>query len=227
VDRALPIDRQIAKWSAVSVVFIAVTYVLTGVVWMVSGGLSAPAPLEPAQPFLSILEFLIILTAPPLVILVAALHRCAAEEQNTRTLAALGFMIAFATLTTAGDATSTCGAVGRPEGAPALPMAIRVTGARFPRLGCVSGAGTPLGGNKLPGRRQNGADRAQKHAADRRALPHRLFGTDSRCTSASIHRDYGLCLFAASYMRLDRQAFSPAEIVSTRVIAVGSLQLVA
>src|SRR6516225_5718825 len=101
VDRALPIDRQIAKWSAVSVVFIAVTYVLTGVVWMVSGGLSAPAPLEPAQPFLSILEFLIILTAPPLVILVAALHRCAAEEQNTRTLAALGFMIAFATLTTA------------------------------------------------------------------------------------------------------------------------------
>ena len=101
MDRALPIDRQIAKWSAVSVVFIAVTYVLTGVVWMVSGGLSAPAPLEPAQPFLSILEFLIILTAPPLVILVAGLHRCAAEEQKTRTLAPLGFMIAFATLTTA------------------------------------------------------------------------------------------------------------------------------
>jgi len=91
--------RRIGMWSAVSVAVIDVIYVLTGVVWLISGGARSPEPLQPSEPFLAILEFLILLSAPALVAVMAAVHAYASLERKIYTLIALAFTVAFAVLT--------------------------------------------------------------------------------------------------------------------------------
>src|SRR5262249_19345400 len=51
------------------------------------------------DPFLAILELLIILAAPPMVIMMAAVHTDAPHGAKTNSLAALGFMILLAGMT--------------------------------------------------------------------------------------------------------------------------------
>ncbi|MBI3411633.1 MAG: hypothetical protein HY040_25165 [Planctomycetes bacterium] len=92
-------DRRVGMWSALSVAIIGVVYFLTGLVWLVTGGSSTPQPLEPAEPYLSILELLILLSAPILIALMAAVHSYAAPDRKTCALAALALMTAFAVLT--------------------------------------------------------------------------------------------------------------------------------
>jgi hypothetical protein len=92
-------DRRIGLWSALSVLFIAVAYILTGVVWLISGGLRSPEPLQPSQPYRTILEFLMLPVALALVVLMAAVHAYAPHDRKTCTRTALAFTIIFAALT--------------------------------------------------------------------------------------------------------------------------------
>src|SRR5262245_32767027 len=74
-------------------------YLLTGVAWLVSGGSQSSQPLQPAEPFLTILEFLILLSAPLVVALMAAVHDYAPRERKAASVAGLAFAGAFAALT--------------------------------------------------------------------------------------------------------------------------------
>src|SRR5205823_5862769 len=94
-----PAARRIGMWSALSVAVIGVVYVLTGAVWLISGGSRSSEPLQPAQPFLAILELLILLLAPALVAVMTAVHAYASHDRKIYTLIALAFMIVFAVLT--------------------------------------------------------------------------------------------------------------------------------
>lgn len=92
-------ERRLGFWSALSVALLGVAYFVTGLVWLVSGGWRSPEPFQPAEPFLAVLEFLLLLSAPVLVVLSAAVHAYAPPDRKTSALAALAFMTAFAALT--------------------------------------------------------------------------------------------------------------------------------
>ena len=98
-------DRSIGMWSAISMAVLGGIYVCVGGV----GVLMRPpglAPLFQVDPYLAILEFLIILSAVALVAMMAAIHTWAPPESKTRSLIALAFMIAFAILTCSTHFTS-------------------------------------------------------------------------------------------------------------------------
>jgi hypothetical protein len=76
-----------------------VTYLVTGVAWVVSGGLRTPEPLQPAEPYLAVLELVLLLSAPTFVVLAAAVHAYAPPDRRAGALAALALMAAFAALT--------------------------------------------------------------------------------------------------------------------------------
>jgi hypothetical protein len=99
VNEWSPAARRLGFWSALSVAFLGAVYLVTGLAWLAFGGLDAPDPLQPGEPYLWILEFILLLTAPPLVVLAAAVHAYAPAGQKTGTLAALAFMTSFAVLT--------------------------------------------------------------------------------------------------------------------------------
>ncbi len=85
-------------WSAMSVAVLGGLYICVGGV----GVLMRPpglGPLVQVDPYLAVLEFLIILTAVVLVAMMAAVHACASPANKTCGLTALAFMIAFALLT--------------------------------------------------------------------------------------------------------------------------------
>jgi hypothetical protein len=92
-------ERRLGFWSALSVFAIGVTYLLTGIAWLFAGGSKATDPLQPADPYLAILELLILLSALALVTLMVAVHGYAPPARKTWALAALAFMIIFALLT--------------------------------------------------------------------------------------------------------------------------------
>lgn len=94
-----PAACRLGFWSALSVAVLDVAYVLTGVVWLLSGGFGSSAPLEPKEPYLTILEFLLFVSVPALVVVAAAVHAYAEPAKKTCALAALAFMTAFATVT--------------------------------------------------------------------------------------------------------------------------------
>jgi hypothetical protein len=94
-----PPERRLGFWSAASVVVIDVLYLTTGIAWLVRAGANSPEPLQPEQPYLAILEFLLLLSIPPLVTLMAAIHAYAAPEHKTLGLAALAFTCMFAVVT--------------------------------------------------------------------------------------------------------------------------------
>jgi len=63
------------KWSAIAIVLISIAYILTGLTWMALNpdGVSTQR-LQPTEPFLTILETLILLLTPAIVLLFAAIH---------------------------------------------------------------------------------------------------------------------------------------------------------
>jgi hypothetical protein len=94
-----PLECRLGFWSALSVTAIDVVYVLTGLVWLIAAGWQTPQPLEPTEPYLAILELLILASAPLLVIVMAAVHAYADRGHKTLALIALMFMVIFALLT--------------------------------------------------------------------------------------------------------------------------------
>ena len=115
-------ERRIAAFSARGLAGVGAAYLLTGVIWLLSGGLRSPAPFQPRDPFLAILEFLILLSALLLIALMAALQAYAPPNRKTHALVAFGFTLLFATLTsgvhfvhlTAGRQTPSGGTRGAP-----------------------------------------------------------------------------------------------------------------
>ncbi|PWT82297.1 MAG: hypothetical protein C5B44_02375 [Acidobacteria bacterium] len=95
-----PTERRIGMWSAIAIVIISASYITTGIIWLrfsVSGvGVQG---LEPSEPFLSILETLILLVTPALVALFAALHAYAPPERNTCSRIAFAFAVLLAGIT--------------------------------------------------------------------------------------------------------------------------------
>ena len=91
-------DRQIAKFSASAVVAIVVVYIATAFVGVVARPPESRA-LYQADPYLAIMEYLIILAAVALVVLMVAIYTYAPPNRKMCALAALCFMIIFAVLT--------------------------------------------------------------------------------------------------------------------------------
>ena len=95
-----PAHRRIGKWSAIVIVVLSAAYITTGVIWMWSSARSVRIQgLEPSEPFLTILETLILLLTPALVALFAAIHSYAPPEKKTFSLASFGFAVILAGLT--------------------------------------------------------------------------------------------------------------------------------
>jgi hypothetical protein len=82
--------------AALAVLALNVTYVVVGLVWFLSVGDLA---LQPSDPFLAIPELLLVLASPLMVVLMAAVHRCAPVAAKAFSLVALSFMILLAGVT--------------------------------------------------------------------------------------------------------------------------------
>lgn len=117
-----PADRQTGLWSALSVVLIAGAYVLTGVAWVVFGGSEAPQRLEPTDPYLAILEALIVLLTPAMIAVMASVHAYASPERKTCALVALALTTACAALTAAIHVLNLTVVRRLPEGDPRLAL---------------------------------------------------------------------------------------------------------
>lgn len=95
-----PTDRQIGRWSAIAVVVIAALYIATGTVWLVSNIDSVTVlTLAPSEPYLTIMEILMLLLNPALIALFAAIHAYAPPDKKTCSLAAFGFVILLVAIT--------------------------------------------------------------------------------------------------------------------------------
>ena len=93
-------DRRVGRWSALAVFFIGVAYVITGAAGLVfTRGVARRDPLQQVDPYLAILELLIMLAALFMVAVLAVVHAYAPREAKTYSLAALGFMLLLAGLT--------------------------------------------------------------------------------------------------------------------------------
>jgi hypothetical protein len=89
-------DRWIGMWSARMLGAIGVVYAVTMVAgFAVMGNLSKP--LE--DPYLAIMEVLILVMAPILVLLAAVIHACAPHGAKTYSMTALGWMLLLAGFT--------------------------------------------------------------------------------------------------------------------------------
>jgi hypothetical protein len=92
-------DRQFGIWSALVIVLISVAYILTGAIWLLSNSSVATKGLEPSEPYLAILETLILLLTPALIALFAAIHSYAPADKKICSLAAFGFAVVLACTT--------------------------------------------------------------------------------------------------------------------------------
>jgi hypothetical protein len=89
-------DRWIGMWSARVLCAFGVAYAVTMVAgFAVMGNLSKP--LE--DPYLAIMEVLILVMAPVLVLLAVVIHACAPEGTKTYSMTALGWMLLLAGFT--------------------------------------------------------------------------------------------------------------------------------
>lgn len=93
-----PVDRRIGIWSATSVAVIMAAYIIVGLVGIVARPPSSD-PMHEVDPYLAILELLIILAAVALVAMMAAVCAYAPPDRRTYSLAALACMTALAILT--------------------------------------------------------------------------------------------------------------------------------
>src|SRR5215813_7244550 len=94
-------DRLVGMWSAIAIVVLSLTYITTGVIW-IRFSTSAAGPvrgLEPSEPFLTILETLILLCTPAFIGLFAAIHAYTPPDRKTCSLAAFGFAVLLAGIT--------------------------------------------------------------------------------------------------------------------------------
>ena len=115
-------DRRLGMWSALMVAALGVAYVITGAIGL-PGRPPGSEPLRQVDPYLAILEVLIILSAVTLVVMMAAVYAYASSEKKTCSLAAFAFMVMFAVITCGVHFVSL--SVGRQLQADALPLLSR------------------------------------------------------------------------------------------------------
>jgi len=89
---------RLGAWSAFSTAIVGALYVFVGALGVIFRP-QGSALLDQVDPYLAVLEILIILSALMLVTMMCAVHCYAKSEQKTITLAALSFTIIFAALT--------------------------------------------------------------------------------------------------------------------------------
>ncbi|HJQ24752.1 MAG TPA: hypothetical protein VKA60_12620 [Blastocatellia bacterium] len=92
--------RRIGRVSALAIFLIGILYVITGAIGLIaSRDLAQHEPFTQIDPFLAILELLIILVAPPMVVMMASVHSYAPRSKKIYSLTALCFMTLFAGMT--------------------------------------------------------------------------------------------------------------------------------
>ena len=91
-------EHRFGFWAAASVSALAAMYIFVGLIGVVARPPSHD-PLSQVDPYLAILEILMSLCALALLVMMAALYRCAPSNRKAHSLAALGFMVVFVTLT--------------------------------------------------------------------------------------------------------------------------------
>lgn len=87
--------NRLGNWSALAVFLIGVAYIITLAIGFAAHGLSEPI----VDPVLAIMEVLTLLSAPLMVVMMAAVHGYAPRERKTYSLIALAFMILVAGMT--------------------------------------------------------------------------------------------------------------------------------
>jgi hypothetical protein len=87
--------NRLGVWSAAALCVIGVAYVITLAVGFTTVGFAKPI----LDPLLAVMEILTLLSAPILVVLMAAVHAYAPPEYKTHGLVAVGFMLLLAGLT--------------------------------------------------------------------------------------------------------------------------------
>ncbi len=113
-------DRRIGVWSAASGAAIAAVYVITGFVGVLARPSTATL-LQQVDPYLAILEILIILFTVALIAIQASVYAFAPPDKKTYALLALTFAVAFAVLTCAVHFVAlTVGRQVKPEAMPRL-----------------------------------------------------------------------------------------------------------
>jgi uncharacterized membrane protein len=112
-------DRRVGVWSATSAATIGFVFIVVGLVGVVARPPS-PDPLRQVDPYLAILEALMILFAIVLVVMMAAVYTYAPPDRKTLALAALAFVAVFAVLTCGVHFASLT--VGRQIDSRALPL---------------------------------------------------------------------------------------------------------
>src|SRR5215469_15397179 len=91
-------DWRVGMWSAMSAAMIGAIFVVVGLIGVIARPPSSE-PLHQVDPYLAILESLMILFAVLLVVMMAAVYAFAPPERKTFSLAALAFTICFAVTT--------------------------------------------------------------------------------------------------------------------------------
>lgn len=87
--------NRLGVWSASALCVIGVAYVVTLAVGFASAGFAKPL----VDPVLAAMEILTLLSAPILVVLMAAVHAYAAPQYTVHSLVAFAFMVLMAGLT--------------------------------------------------------------------------------------------------------------------------------
>src|SRR5215471_18213150 len=91
------IDRRIGLAAAIVIVVLSFAYIVTGLIWICSSASTIQAMgLEPGQPFLAILEAIIVLLCPALVALFGAIHAFAPADRKTLSLVAFALAVLVA-----------------------------------------------------------------------------------------------------------------------------------
>ena len=183
-------ERFAGRWSARFVVVISVAYAAIVVAGFASlGNLTDPLP----DPYLAVAEVLILIMAPVMVLLMAAVHACAPAHLRMFSLVAFGWMLVAACLTMTVHVVSWWWrAASNPGGARLraavrLRMAVDAVRGRYRRVGPAAGAVAGLRRGRvhwssLPG----GAPRA---AGQRGALPRRARRPGDRRAGLAGDRD--------------------------------------
>ena len=98
MSEPIRIDYGVGKWSAASAATIGVVFVVVGLLGVIFRP-PGPDPLRQVDPYLAVLELLIILFAVALIVMMAAVYACAAPECKALALSSLSFIISFSVLT--------------------------------------------------------------------------------------------------------------------------------
>jgi len=92
--------QRIGRFAAITVVLLSVAYITTGSMWFVfhAGDVNTRG-LHPSEPYLAVLESLMLMLNPAIVALFAAIYSYAPARKKTYSLAAFGFALVMVCLT--------------------------------------------------------------------------------------------------------------------------------